>query len=125
MKKIDIKYAGISNVNFSLTKETDDREPKFKRQRLERGFDDTEIWALRDTIAKFIIPRLKVFMKMDCCHPVNMKSLKQWRRKLNHILIALELVARDDGTFELTEKESGQYIKGMKLLQKHFIDLWN
>ena len=30
-----------------------------KKQRLERGFDDSETWSLRDTIANFIIPRLE------------------------------------------------------------------
>lgn len=62
MKKPDIKYLGIPNVCFSLTDKDDDREKKFAKQRKERGFDNSELWNLDFTIAKFIVPRLKVFI---------------------------------------------------------------
>lgn len=49
----------IPNVCFSLIKQDDKRWDKYEQQRIERGFDDSETWSLRDTIAKFIIPRLE------------------------------------------------------------------
>ena len=57
--KKDIKYLGVPNVCFSLTSENDDREKLFSQQRIERGFDDSETWSLKDSIIKFIIPRLE------------------------------------------------------------------
>ena len=36
-----------------------EREKIFKKQRKERGFDDSETWSLTDTVANFIIPRLE------------------------------------------------------------------
>ena len=32
-------------------------------QRLTRGFDDRDLWNLDRTIAKLIVPRLKIFIK--------------------------------------------------------------
>ena len=62
-QKQDPKHLGIPNINFSLSTEDDQREPFFKQQRLERGFDDTELWGLDLTIAKFILPRLIEYQK--------------------------------------------------------------
>lgn len=52
---------GIKNVNFSLIDNTDDRWEDYKKQRLERGFDNSELWSLDSTIAEFVYPRLKAF----------------------------------------------------------------
>lgn len=43
-KKVD-PY-GIKNVNFSLISKDDNRFEAYKKQRLERGFDDSEMWSL-------------------------------------------------------------------------------
>lgn len=40
-KKVD-PY-GIKNVNFSLISKDDNRFEAYKKQRLERGFDDSEM----------------------------------------------------------------------------------
>ena len=45
----DIKELNIPNVCFSIVDQLDkedERQETFKKQRLERGFDDTEIWTL-------------------------------------------------------------------------------
>jgi len=56
---VDVKYLGIPNICFSLTDKDDKREIDFIKQRIERGFDDSETWSLRDSMALFILPRLK------------------------------------------------------------------
>jgi len=58
-EKIDVKYLNIPNICFSLTETDDERETKFKQQRIERGFVDSETWGLNHTIVSFIIPRLE------------------------------------------------------------------
>lgn len=43
--------------------DTDNRLKKFRKQREKYGFDNSELWNLNTTIAKFILPRLKAFRK--------------------------------------------------------------
>jgi len=83
--KKDPKYLGIPNICFSLTDKNDVREKKFKKQRLKRGFDDSETWSLRDTIAKFIIPRLKRFKKK---YIENIEYDKEFIKKIDKSIIA-------------------------------------
>ena len=74
----DIKYLGVPNVCFSLTNKDDDREEKFSKQRIERGFDDSETWSLRDTIANFILPRLKAFNEITFSRPADLEDISEW-----------------------------------------------
>ena len=48
-------------MNFSLISQDHPKWDKFTKQRLERGFDDSETWNLDLTIAKFVLPRLESF----------------------------------------------------------------
>lgn len=53
------------------------REFKFFWQRLTRGFGDDELWSLDDTIAEFILPRLKAFTKQRTSHPTGLTEEKR------------------------------------------------
>jgi len=121
MKKIDIKYLGIPNICFSLTDKEDKREKIFKKQRIERGFDESETWCLTTTIANFIIPRLKLFREIN-----NKKTIrdKKFYREIDDIIIAMELIVRNNGARIFTEKEEKQVDKGLKILPKIFLLLW-
>jgi len=55
----DIKDLGIPNVCFSLINKNDERAKAYSKQRITRGFDDSETWSLRDTIADFIFAKIK------------------------------------------------------------------
>jgi len=120
---IDPKYSGIPNINFSLLDKNDEREKMFQKQRIERGFDDSELWSLNDTIAKFIIPRLKRFKKINCCYPYNIAEDK-WNKQLSKIIMALELIIRDNGSWNFTKEETKNVDKGMNLFRKVFFNLW-
>ena len=48
--KIDVY--GIKNVNFSTINVEDTNWNLFEKQRLERGFDDSELWSLDKTISQ-------------------------------------------------------------------------
>jgi hypothetical protein len=61
---VDIKDLNIPNVCFSLTEKYDERQGKFRKKRLERGFDDSETWSLDYTVASFIIPRLERYQEL-------------------------------------------------------------
>lgn len=97
---------GIKNVNFSRIDIDDDRWEKYKKQRLENGFDDSELWCLDSTIAKFILPRLKRFIErslgtparlyykyIDLGYPeevANKYAYKDWSGILDKIVWAFE-----------------------------------
>jgi len=118
---IDYKYIGIPNICFSLTDKNDKREEKFIKQRIERGFDDSETWSLRDTIANFIIPRLERYQE------ITNDFLNRDEELINDIdcfLKAMELVSRDDGACVFTEDEEKQMQDGLDKFPKIFMSLW-
>lgn len=125
----DIKKLNIPNVCFSLTDDDDDREILFSKQRIERGFDDSETWSLRDTIGKFILPRLRRFREITPTHSDTPEypdelSRTEWLQVLDKMIIAFELLIRDNGTFILSEDEEKQYQEGMDLFHEYFLGLW-
>ena len=121
MNKIDPR--GIKNVNFTLGDENDEREPEWKAQRLTRGFDNTEMWSLDCTIAKFIAPRLKVFLEQaeqieD--HPGQI-TFQEWKGILEQMIEGFEIYPNH---FHWTEEESDtnwkKVDKALSLFHKWF-----
>jgi hypothetical protein len=122
-KKImkDPKYMGIPNIQFSLTKEDDKREVDYSKQRIERGFDDSETWSLRDTIANFIIPRLERYEEIA-------KDFLQREPELvddiNLFLESMKLISRDNGSCFWTKEEQEIVERGLEAFPKIFMSLW-
>lgn len=119
----DPKKLNIPNICFSLSDDNDKREKKFSKQRIERGFDDSETWSLRDTIGKFILPRLKKFREITTICPIDMK-MNEWHEKLDKMIHAFELLTKDKGLFILNDKESKEFEEGMNLFHTLFMSLW-
>lgn len=126
MNNIDPR--GIKNVNFSLGKETDEREPEWKAQRLTRGFDDTEMWSLDCTIAAFIAPRLKVFKEQAARigdHPVSITSEK-WQEILSQMIEGFELYPDHFNWPSEDSNENWKKVyKALELFKNWFMNLWN
>jgi hypothetical protein len=118
----DPKYLGIPNICFSLTEKNDKREKMYLPQRLERGFDDSETWSLRNTIANFILPRLIRFKEIKMCHPASLTE-KKWDEILDKIIRCFKLVIEDNEE-DLTQEKYKNFETGMKLFGKWFLDLW-
>ena len=121
LNPVDIKYLGIPNICFSLTDEDDKREIEFTKQRIERGFDDSETWSLRDTIALFILPRLKRYQE------IANDFLERDEKLVNDIecfIKSMELVSRDNGNFIHTPEEKKQMEEGLEKFHKIFLSLW-
>ena len=117
-EKVDILDLNIPNVCFSHAKtlpEDDERLEKFKNQRLERGFDNTELWNLDLTIAQFILPRMKAFKEQDYNAIEN--------KVLDKIIRSFEMVVEKG--FFTNEEDIKEFQKGMKLFAKHYCELWN
>lgn len=120
----DLKYLDIPNICFSLTDKDDKRETTFTKQRLERGFDDSETWSLRDTIADFIVPRLERFNELTVGCPVGLTE-NEWNQILKKILWSFKFVQGLDNMERTpTNKEWKQYQQGIRLFAKYFTNLW-
>ena len=114
---------GIQNVCFSLVDENDDRWDEYTKQRLERGFDDSETWSLDGTISRFIYPRLKAFLddtKRITCHPADI-DFDEWISILEKMVRGFELLSSDE---EKTNDEDVIIEEALDLFRKYFHALW-
>ena len=106
---------GIPNVNFSILDGYTDSEQdiarltEFKKQRIERGFDDTECWNLDDTMAMFILPRLKLFAEHTNGYPGtdDVPTFEKWQEILNKMIYAFDHIVNEDQYREEAEKRLG------------------
>ena len=108
---------GMKNINFSLdlSVKDDKIKEKFKEQRLERGFDDSELWNLDTTILKFILPRLKAFKEATIGCPRAFNNLEEWVNCIDKMIKSIEQILNDD--------HNADY-EGFELFKKHFFELW-
>lgn len=136
---------GIPNVCFSLTEPDEEHWSEWQQQRLERGFDDTELWNLDVTIARFILPRLKIYKENTFTIPgrviyeiggegaimnndpeLNKKAHKRWTEILDDIIWSLENYENepecDDRENWLNEYEewNKKIKRGLEYLGKYF-----
>jgi len=95
-------------------------------QIITRGFSDVDTWSLDYTIAKFALPRLKVFkINHGEWVPSSLKGIDQWNEILDKIIFAMEITTKEfDGIVEITEKDSIRQIEGYRLFGKYFNNLW-
>lgn len=117
---------GITNVNFSvpLSNPTEERLENFRKQRLERGFDDTETWNLDNTIAQFIVPRLKRFKEVTDCYPNGYKSFEEWETVLQKMIDGFELWITHDEWDHRDEEKHKKVDEALQLFAKEFKGLW-
>lgn len=113
---------GLTNVNFSVINPEDNRWDEFKKQRIIRGFDDTELWNLDSTIANFVYPRLVRFKEIKVGYPGCFSSNEEWDNVLSKIIKGFELMCDDN-----VKKEDEDIIinEALCLFSKHFGDLWD
>ena len=114
----DLDSYNIPNVNFTLIDRGDKRWDDFKQQRLERGFDDSETWALDCTIAKFIEPRLRRFKEIKAGYPAII-SEEKWDDILDKMIYAFECINKDT----ISDNEDS-VDEGLDLFRKYFFNLW-
>lgn len=134
----------IPNVCFSLIDEDDERAAEYRKQRIERGFDNSELWSLDATIAKFILPRLKVFRENHCGYPGQLTDDK-WNEILDDMIVAFDIYLNDNDLInseEIIRKFHKQglfkgrslekclelhttFEKGMEYFHKYWMSLWD
>lgn len=115
-------------MDYGFSKElpaSDNRQEFFAKQREERGFDDTETWALDHVIAKFVTPRLKRFKELHICHPHGI-TMEEWDEIIQKMIDGFEEILTRDDTREKRGREydSEKVQEGLKLFAEYFHDLW-
>ena len=103
--------------------EDDPRLPTYREQIKERGFDDTEIWNLDLTIAKFILPRLVRFKEYTGTYP-NGFTIDSWRDELQVMIDAFKIL-NDDECMELEDGAIDAINKGLQSFAANFRHLWD
>jgi hypothetical protein len=99
----------------------DDRHQLWRQQRTKRGFDDTELWSLDDTILEFILPRLDEFRKNLIGHPP-MLTADEWDGILDRIVTGIKDRLDDDSYYI---KPNEYHEETLRLLFKWFGHLWD
>ena len=92
-------------------------------QRLERGFDDSELWSLDATLCKFLLPRLKRFKKVTCVHPACL-SQEEWNSILDEIIWLCEQYENNRFYARLDDNEEVRANKAKDLLGEYLFCLW-
>lgn len=80
---------------------------KYKRQRIERGFDDTELWGLDRTIAKYVLPRLIEFKKVTNGYPPNFDSFEEWIAVIDKMIYSFDHIVNQEKYDDDLDKELG------------------
>ena len=104
-------------------------------QKVFRGYSDSEIWNLDDTIVEYVLPKLKLFRKQTICYPPNLESFEEWENILDEIIWAFEFHKSDAPFDELKEKYGDnwrdeyrklneRYRNGLKLFGEYLGCLW-
>jgi hypothetical protein len=116
--------------NFSIAEEVYPDEPekleRYKKQRDERGFDDTETWHLDKSLTLFLIPRLKRFIELNNGFPSG-QTEESFNEKLNFILKSFEEYyynENDEVSLELEKERLSNAKKAATLLGEIWFDLW-
>ena len=137
-ERIDPKNTGVPNINFSIGDETDKREKRWKKERCEDGFDETELWNFNSTIAEFIYPRLKAFITINQDCPVAPDiTFDEWNKILNKMLFSFHYYMDNDGGLKFMKKNvknidnkdqiasfNNKIKEGLSLFAKYFGSLW-
>lgn len=125
----------------------DDRFQTYAKQLLTQGFDETETWSLKNTLAEWLIPRLICFKKVKGGYPYGItykisknKTLTEseaWDKVLDEIIWYLKEIATNYQTdtklrnkygYKKYNKKCEQYTKRLinarKLFFEYLEDLW-
>lgn len=94
-------YQGSLSFTKKGVTPKDKRFNRYAKQLLKRGFDDSETWDLGSAMARWLIPRLKRFKKLNVGYPGRFAKHKDGYEKWNKIIDEILWMLEE----EVTEKE--------------------
>ena len=107
--------------NFSIDTGEFADSPLYAKQREERGWDDTELWNLDHTIARFVYPRLKRFIELEPkSYPTDF-TYEEWIETLKKMLYSFECIVNDS----INREEYNKVQEGFELFGKYFQTIWD
>ena len=116
MKTVFTGYYGLDDLDGK-----DDRSSDWEKERKERGFDETELWSLGDTIAKFCIPRIKRMREIEIeLHKPEDIDIESY----DAIIEGLELFIRNDGDRTFSKMEQEKVAKALELFGPMLPHMW-
>jgi hypothetical protein len=89
----------------------DSRQTEWAEQRATRGFDNTELWNLDITIAKFILPRLIAYKEV---------STHTDDKGIDKMIVAFEAIVNGDCFNSMPEEVE----EGLKVFHENYFRLW-
>jgi hypothetical protein len=101
------------------------RKLKHMTQLVTRGFSDEDLWNLDQTIANFVLPRLKAFKEFTHAYPQGM-TVEEWNTTMDKMIWSFDFKVNhwyDDAMH--TEENTEKYNEGMDLFRKYFDNLWD
>lgn len=117
------------------------KRTKWLLQRIFRGYDDTVTWSLDYTIAKFVLPRLKLFKKEiqkyksvpgifqhtgDYNDDDFDKEFILWLSYIDKMILSFELIVKDDWKdIDMYEENQKKIKEGLELFAIFFQSLWS
>lgn len=90
-------------------------------QRRTRGWDDRELWNLDQTIAEFVLPRLRVFKTYRHGCPSELAE-ETWDSHLESMISAFELFTQPK---YLNKPIPVEVQDGLDLFAKYYTRLWD
>lgn len=96
------------------------REVRFFIQRINNGFDDSDLWDFDVTVAKFILPRLKRFKQKKDSRPSHL-SINEWNNIIDCMILSFEKIVDSNYTANVKDKD---IIKGLDYFRNYFHYLW-
>lgn len=85
-------------------------------------FDSVEIWNLRETVIKFLLPRLEEFRKMTMTYPEEFEEIEEWYAVLEEMIKGFKIVVSKD--IILSELDNVSVERAYELFGKYFKHLW-
>jgi predicted RNase H-like nuclease (RuvC/YqgF family) len=98
-----------------------------EKWRTHEIFDESEMWSLDDTIAKFVYPRLVELKKVKHGYPSELKDEHEWVAIMDKMIRAFEIMHNDEyyPSVAYDKKTQGEIDEGLKLFAKYFQNLWD
>ena len=128
--KIQAEKSKPNVTCFSIAEETYSNDAtkleRYKKQREEQGFDDTETWHLDRTFALFMIPRIKRFIQVNNGFP-NGETYESYIEKLKFVVKSFEEYYLDDNietSLELEKERLENAKQAVDILSKLWFCLW-
>ena len=106
-------------------KTSDERYKKFQKIKKKTGVSPDELWSLDYSLAVFMVPRLKLFLKTLDSHPDSFKSINKWKSAIKEMIWYFEQIEIDPTFFKLNEEQLIRANKAQHIFADNIKNLWN